>query len=50
MRRTFIQSTVLALLFIMEHNATILENMKSITDKNCGKFQKAFVTKFEHNH
>ena len=36
-----------ARLFIMEHNTSIMESMKSIVDKNFGKFPKAFEQSFE---
>ena len=34
------------MLFILEHNTSIMGSMNSIIGKNCGKFQKAFFAKF----
>ena len=36
------------MLFILEHNTSIMESLKSIIGKNFGNIPKAFVQFFEH--
>ena len=37
-----------SMLFVLEHNTSIMGSMKSIMSKSFGKFFKAFWTNFEH--
>ena len=44
--RTFKQSNFTSVLFILEHNTSIMGSMKSIIGKTFGKFSKAYWANF----